>query len=253
MTDLQTAILIECGKENAVKGDMNNSEKIILDCGCKAGGVSTGLIKAGFFVIGVDIEPQPHYPYPFVLGDALMVMDNLLSGGFIQPDTFSYPLYLKDFAAFWASPSCQEHTRASIQWRKAGKKYPDWIAPIRERFRATGKPYVIENVVGAPLINPIKLNAAMFGLRIRRTRLFECSFEMPLVLLPKDPHSNFRMGRPPRADECITPVGHFSGISQVKEITGFYWMNQEELAEAIPWQYSYFLSKYLSQAIEANQ
>ena len=204
------------------------------DFGCKAGGASTGLAKAGFDVVGVDIEPQPRYPYAFIQEDAL---------------TSS----LDGFDAFWASPTCQEYSRASIQWRKKGKKYPDWLAQIRERLIASGKPYIIENVEGAPLINPTKLTASNFGLRIRRTRLFETSFEMPLILVKPTNHTNFRMCRPLRLDEEITPVGHFTGINLVKQITGFHWMNQEELAEAIPWQFSEFLGKYLLAEVMRNR
>ena len=203
------------------------------ELGCKAGGVTTGLLRAGFEVTGVDIKPQPRYPYD----------------DFVQEDALTTDL--SGYDAFWASPSCQGYTRAAQQWRNAGKVYPDWLVEIRERLRVTGKPYIIENVTGAPLINPIKLNASMFGLKIRRTRLFECSFDVPFFLLPKDPHSKVRMGRKPRADEAITPVGHFSGVQQVQEITGFYWMNQAELAEAIPWQYSEFLGKYLMAEVTA--
>ena len=205
----------------------------LLDLCCKAGGASTGYDKAGFDVIGVDIEPQPNYPYRFIREDVML-------------------LDLVGFDCYHASPPCQAHTMAGQQWRKDGRDYPDIIAPLRERLKLTGKPYVIENVPGSPLLNPIVLNGAMFGLKIRRTRLFETSFEVPFFLLPKEPHSKVRMGRPPRKDECITPVGHFSGVNIVKQIMGFEWMNQEELANAIPWQYTNFIGKFLMQAVEGR-
>ena len=203
----------------------------LLDLCCGAGGCSVGYSRAGFEVVGVDINPQPHYPFEFHQADAL-----------------TYPL--DGFDAYHASPPCQAHTMAGQQWRALGKVYTEIIPLVRERLVLAGKPYVIENVPGAPLLNPTILNGAMFGLKIRRTRLFETSFEMPFILLPKEPHSKVRMGRPPRKDECITPVGHFSGVNIVKNIMGFDWMNQEELANAIPWQYTEFIGRYLLEAIK---
>ncbi len=203
----------------------------LLDLCCKAGGCSIGYDKAGFEVVGVDREPQLHYPFEFHQADAL-----------------TFPL--EGFDAYHASPPCQDSSMAAIQWRKKGKEYPQIIAEIRERFIDTGKPYVIENVLGSPLINPIKLNGAMFSLRIRRTRLFECNFDIPFFLIPKEARSNFRMGRPPRGDEWITPVGHFSGVGKVKEMLGFTHMNQAEIAEAIPWQYTEYIGKYLMEHIQ---
>ena len=188
-----------------------------------------GLYRAGFRVEGVDNHLQPRYPFKFHLADALV-----------------FPL--DDYDAYWASPPCQFTSLAAQQWRKAGREYPDLIAPIRERLKATGKPYIIENVPGAPLIDPVRLNGAMFGLRVRRTRLFECSFPMPLILIPKETRSNFRMGRPP--GDIITPVGHFSGVSRAQKEMGIAWMGQKELAQAIPPVYAQYLGGYLLQAVK---
>jgi DNA (cytosine-5)-methyltransferase 1 len=189
------------------------------------------LSDAGFDVTGLDIEPQPHYPFPFILGDML-----------------TYAIHGWD--AYWASPPCEGYSMAAQQWRKEGREYPMIIPALRQRLYTTGKPYIIENVIGAPLHNPLKLNAAMFGMRIRRTRLFETSFPMPLVLCPKEERSSVRMGRPVKEGDIMTPVGHFSNVPYVKRQMGIDWMNQEELAHAIPPAYSSFLGKYLLQAVQ---
>ena len=200
----------------------------LLDLYCGAGGAAVGLYRAGFEITGVDIVPQPHYPFRFILGDALQVN-------------------LEGYDCYWASPPCQFATMAGRQWRTQGRKYPDLIGPTRERLKATGKPYIIENVPGAPLINPIVLNGALFSLRLRRTRLFETNFPVPFILLPREGRSGFRMGRPPA--EVITPVGHFSGVKRAQKEMGIDWMGQKDLAQAIPPVYAEFLGRALLRAM----
>ena len=190
-----------------------------------------GYYRAGFDVTGVDIKPQPHYPFKFIQADALEVD---LSG----------------YDAYHASPPCQGYSMASQQWRLSGKEYPKLIEGTRQRLIETGKPYVIENVPGAPLINPVLLNGAMFGMRIRRRRLFELSFEIPLFLIPKEEPSGFRMGRPVTENSIITPVGHFSGVAIAKKRMEIDWMGQAELAQAIPPAYTEFIGKHLLQHLE---
>jgi DNA (cytosine-5)-methyltransferase 1 len=112
-----------------------------------------GYYLAGFEVIGVDIEPQPNYPFEFIRADAL-----------------TFPL--DQFDAVHASPPCQSYTAYQ---RRAGHVVPrpDLITPLRPRLRESGLPYVIENVPGAPLADPIQLCGSSFGLNVRRHRLFE--------------------------------------------------------------------------------
>lgn len=205
----------------------------LLDLYCKAGGAAMGYYYAGFTIVGIDIEPQPHYPFEFYQANAL-----------------DYPL--EGFDAYHASPPCQAYSMAGQQWRAAGKEYPDLIEITRNRLKPTGKPYIIENVLGSPLINPTKLNGSMFKMRIRRTRLFETSFEMPLVLLPKEERSNFKMGRPVKDGDIVTPVGHFSNVPYVKKQMGIDWMTQGELAEAIPPAYTFFLGQYLMEEVKKS-
>jgi DNA (cytosine-5)-methyltransferase 1 len=132
----------------------------VLDLFCGAGGASMGYHRAGFEVVGVDLVPQPHYPFVFVQADAL-----------------TYPL--DGFEVVVASPPCPGYSRATAFHRGARAKHPLLIEPIRERFKAQGVPYVIENVEGAPLLHPILLCGTMFGLRSIRHRLFESN--VPLL------------------------------------------------------------------------
>ena len=198
----------------------------ILDLFCMAGGTSMGYYRAGFEIVGVDINPQPKYPFKF-----------------IQANATEFPL--DGYDAYHASPPCQKYSMASRQWRKGGKEYPDLIAIIRDRLKNTKKPYIIENVIGAPLINPVMLNGAMFGMNVRRVRLFECSFPVPFILIPKDKPGTFRMGRPIKPGDMITPVGHFSNVPYARKEMGIDWMGQKELSQAIPPVYTFWIGKQL--------
>lgn len=123
----------------------------LLDLFCGAGGAAMGYHRAGFEVVGVDIKPQPRYPFEFHQGDAM-----------------TWPL--EGFDAIHASPPCQAYTVAQNATRN-GAAHPDLVAPVRERLQATGKPWVMENVVGAPLIHPIRL-----WLRVRPARQAPSAF-----------------------------------------------------------------------------
>lgn len=147
----------------------------LLDLFCGVGGASVGYSMAGFDVVGVDIVRQPEYPFEFHISDAL-----------------AFPL--DGFDVVVASPPCKAHTVAR---RVSARRFPglfdphqDLIQPIRERLAASGVPYVIENVVGAPLIDPVMYCGSSFGLSVRRHRLFE---------------SNIRLAPPP-CDHASQPV-----------------------------------------------
>jgi DNA (cytosine-5)-methyltransferase 1 len=201
--------------------------KKALDLCCCGGGVSAGLAQVGFDVTGIDIEPQPHYPYKFIQTNVLdLTID-----------------YLKQFDFLWASPPCQEYSTASMQFRINGKEYPTLIEPIRQMFVESRKPYVIENVEGAPLINPVMLCGTMFGLRTYRHRIFESNFTITQPPHGKHVHRQTKMGRAVKDGEFIQMVGHFSGVPLAREITGCHWMNQYELAQHIPPAYSKFIAE----------
>jgi len=215
----------------------------LLDLFCKAGGAAMGYHRAGFEVVGVDIKPQPHYPFEFHQGDAL-----------------TYPL--DGFDAYHASPPCQPWSRMrklNIS-RGVAKEYPELIIPIRERLTATGKPYVIENTPGAPLIDPILLCGSSFGLPIRRHRLFEANFAM---LQPPCAHYNEVADKPAlhrhqdKTSRVIGCYGHGRGkhdtVESWREAMGIYWMNRAELTQAIPPAYTEFIGRYMMLALEVLQ
>lgn len=202
----------------------------IADLYCAAGGAAMGLHRAGFEVEGWDINPQPHYPFTFHLGDAL---DVDLSG----------------FDAVWASPPCQAYT-AMQNIRKNGHKHPDLVGPTREKLIASGLPYIIENVKGAPLKTSIMLCGTMFGLKIIKHRYFESNVDIPLSLCACDHRGVF-------------DPWHGLGRTAVKmrEAQGTPWMpggggssrrhkRSGDLNNAIPPAYSEFLGRHLIHYIQ---
>jgi site-specific DNA-cytosine methylase len=132
----------------------------LLDLFCGAGGAAMGYSRAGFEVVGVDIEPQPNYPFEFVQGDALEV---LWGHGY-----WGVPA---DFDAIHASPPCQHYANVT-RWRGDQADHPDLIAPVRDLLEQTGLPYVIENVRTAELRSCFLLCGSHFLLPIRRHRYF---------------------------------------------------------------------------------
>ena len=141
----------------------------MLDLFCCAGGAAAGYAKAGFEVVGVDIDRQPHYPFKFIQADA-MELDSK---------------FIASFDAIHASPPCQAYSDLAKRNGNA-HEWPRLIEPVREMLMRSGKPYVIENVDGAPLLDPVVLCGTMFkGLRVLRHRLFEANF--PII---PPPHGN---------------------------------------------------------------
>jgi DNA (cytosine-5)-methyltransferase 1 len=188
----------------------------VLDLFCKAGGAGYGYHLVGYEVVGVDLEPQPNYPFEFHQADAL-----------------TFPL--DEFDLIHASPPCQAHSMAA---RLNDTEHPRLIEPTRRRLRASGIPYVIENVVGAPLIDPIMLCGAMFGLRTYRHRLFEASFTVPDPGHQEHVVRQAKMGRPPAPGEFIQVVGHTGDVEAARAAMGIWWMTSDELAQAIPPAYT---------------
>ena len=131
--------------------------KQLLDLYCGAGGAAVGYARAGFNVVGVDIKEQPNYPFEFIRGDVFS----------LEPE------FIDEFDIIHASPPCQAYSYSTVKHRNLGKEYPDLLDATRNLLIETGKPYVIENVVGAKLIKPLKLCGTMFNLRVIRHRLFE--------------------------------------------------------------------------------
>lgn len=203
----------------------------LLDLFCGQGGAGRGYRLAGFDVTGVDIRPQPRYPYRFVHGDALE--------------------YLREFGhqfdVIHASPPCRAHTVA----RNAARvryRHPELIAPTRKLLQATSRPWVMENVPGAPLHNPIELCGEMFGLPMYRHRLFE--IHTPYARLrnlrhPEHTRVVAKMGRKPEKGQYWSIAGNFSGVTEAGVAMEMPWANQDGLRQAIPPAYTQWIGRQL--------
>ena len=224
----------------------------ILDLFCGAGGCGKGYSDAGFEVFGVDIEAQPRYPFPFEQGDAILTLRHLLDSGFVYPD--GKPLRLEDFAAIHASPPCQGYSENMKHLSRPAKML---IEPCRRLLTKAGKPWIIENVEGAPLAtetdlfggNGVMLCGTQFGLRIWRHRLFETSF-------PIDRPGPCRHDRPPlnphREESRQRMRQEFGQVDLEKiwrEEAGVAWMDKAGGRQAIPPAFTEFIGKQLIRTI----
>lgn len=210
---------------------------LLYDLCCKEGGAGKGYADAGFDVVGIDIEAQPRYPYAFRKASAIAVLLELLKGELRpMPD------------AFHASPPCQ---RFSITQRLNGIEHPDLIGMLRYFLNRTGRPYVIENVMGArdQLRAPVMLCGAMFGLRTYRHRLFEANFPLTVPEHPVHVAPTAKMGRPVQPHEFIHAVGNFNGAPLAREDWGMPWATRPGLAEAIPPVYAEHVGRQLLEAL----
>jgi len=209
----------------------------LLDLFCCAGGAAKGYEEAGFDVTGVDITPQPNYPYKFIQKDALSL-------------SFEF---LTTFDAIHASPPCQSYSDLAKRNGNADA-WPRLIEPVREMLEKTGLPFVIENVEGSPLKNPIVLCGTMFpGLRVIRHRLFEANF--PIITPPHDKihpkvHTfDKRKSHYGKTNDMVDFVqvtgGGNCSIAAAREAMGIMWMNKKELNEAIPPAYTKYIGEQL--------
>lgn len=194
-----------------------------LDLYCCAGGAAVGLHRAGYDVTGVDIVNQPNYPFDFVMGDAL---DADLSG--------------YDFV--WASPPCQNSSHMSGCRPGLAQQYAQLIPATRAKLNAWGGPYIIENVIGAPLENPVMLCGAMFGLKTYRHRIFESN--VPLTVPPHPRHDKpaSKAGHW-NPGTLISVAGNCAPMALAREAMGIDWTTRAELVEAIPPAFSEYLAR----------
>lgn len=203
----------------------------LLDLFCCAGGAAMGYHRAGFEVVGVDIRPQPNYPF-----------------GFHRADALDFPF--DGFDVIHASPPCQAYSKGA---RAAGTvdRHRALIPDIRARLEAWGGPWIIENIETArrELVDPVLLCGTMFGLGVLRHRLFESN--VALTVPDHGPHRR-RVG-----DGYVTVAGHAGGSSTRDGFTngdtnawraamGIGWMTSRELAEAIPPAYTEHLGRQLA-------
>lgn len=221
----------------------------LLDLFCGAGGAAVGYERAGFDVVGVDIAPQPHYPFKFVQGDALEYLDG---------DSWARSIPYA-FDAVHASPPCQDHSSlASI----TGGNGTGWMLDATLRgLSALRIPWVCENVVGAPLANGdtlfgqhgVELCGTMFGLQVLRHRLFETSFSISGPAHGSHDGKFFSPaghGHPNWRERGSDPLFHGAGYARrCAEAMGIDWMNRDELAQAIPPTYTEFIGARLLDAM----
>ena len=218
----------------------------LLDLFCGAGGAGMGYHRAGFEVVGVDINPQPRYPFEVH-----------------QDDAITFPL--EGFDAIHASPPCQHY--CALKTMLNAREHPDLIAQVRGRLRDSGKPFVIENVFGAPLEGAFMLCGSQFGLesngfQLRRHRYFESN--VSIWMLPECAHSQKTLGvygakvrniaqekRHYAQDKATRgkPIGVVLPQRFGCEAMGVDWMTIAELSQAIPPAYTYFVGKQLIGAL----
>jgi DNA (cytosine-5)-methyltransferase 1 len=222
----------------------------LLDLFCGAGGAAVGYHRTGFDVVGVDIEPQPNYPFEFVQYDALDAAANLADFG----EVFGLA-----FNAIHASPPCQAYSHGAVRFRNEGKEYADLLAPTRVLLEATGLPWVIENVPGAPMRADIKICGCQVGHpEIRRVRWFETSWGAFHLTSPHshDPAlpvvSVTGHGNPTWTRERFKEVyGRTPKIADYRRAMGIDWMNRDELSQAIPPQYTEVVGALLLEHVRA--
>lgn len=219
----------------------------LLDLFCCAGGAGVGYHRAGFEVVGVDIEPQLNYPFEFHQADAL---EFLAEHG-------------HEFDAIHASPPCQLY---SITKHAHTRKHPDLLIPTRDAVRASGLPYVIENVEGAPLIDPLTLCGSEFGLTaldvdgvplaLRRHRLFEsnaflmgaggCSHDPDVIVGGSYTGVYAHFTKPAGRDDPARRGGYTPAVPVRANLLGIDWpMSEHELAQAIPPSYTEWIGAQL--------
>jgi DNA (cytosine-5)-methyltransferase 1 len=203
----------------------------LLDLFCCAGGASKGYALAGFEVTGLDVKHGKRYPFTYLRRDFNTV-------------TLAE---LQEYDVIHASPPCQTHsiTKHLREAQGGTTSKLDLLEPVRELLIESGKPYVIENVKGAPLVNPIQICGSAFGLKVRRHRLFESNIKIEGT---KCKHKE--QGKPvgiygSMRDE-IPKGGHTAkSIEEAREAMGIDWMLWGDLVEAIPPRYTYEIGKQL--------
>jgi DNA (cytosine-5)-methyltransferase 1 len=211
----------------------------LLDLFCGAGGSAMGYHRAGFEVVGVDRDPQPEYPFEF-----------------IQMDVFEAVRGVEGFDAIHASPPCQPFTAMRTLADAGGKRLrpsEDRVDETRAALQAIGVPWVMENVKGSPLINPLQLCGSSFNLLVRRHRLFESTHlmfglpcrhaEMPRAIAVYGDHPQSPGDKSYRINRART-------LAEGREAMGIDWMTWRPLTQAIPPAYTEWIGRQLIRAIE---
>lgn len=213
------------------------SKPRLLDLYCGAMGAGRGYGLAGFEVVGVDNEPHPDAPFKLIERDALSVLADVD--------------FLDTFDVIHASPPCQSHSRLKARWQD--RDHPDFLAETRNFLRAWGGPYVIENVVGAPLEDPILLCGSMFKLGalckdgkrryLQRHRLFESNLE--LVPDGRCVHDGEAIGVYGHGGSSANQRGYAGNKAEASMAMGIGWMKMHDLVQAIPPAYTHWIGQQI--------
>jgi DNA (cytosine-5)-methyltransferase 1 len=212
----------------------------LLDLFAGAGGAAVGYHRAGFTdILGIDVVPQPRYPFRFRQGDALEFLATVKPG---------------DFDLIHASPPCQRYSNLAFL---QDREYPDLIGAVQAELQRLGGPWVIENVEGAPLRNAIRLCGSAFGLGVWRHRLFECSEFLfapgcthGLVPEPLDVTGT---GGPQKAPRKAAGGGRSrkpSSMAEAYAAMGMDWGTRYEVDQAIPPAYTFWIGSQLRKVIQ---
>lgn len=206
----------------------------VLDLFSGDGGASVGYHRAfpDAVIVGVDLAPMKRYPFEFVRADAL---DYLADHG-------------NEFDLVHASPPCQGYSAMSACRPGLADKYPKLIEPVRDLLVEIGVPYVIENVVGSPLIDPVMLCGQMFGLELYRHRLFETSFKFwapphPAHAMPASKAGHWTPGT------VMSVAGHVSPMWKAREVMGIDWMARDQLVESFPPAYATYVGEAFARSL----
>lgn len=200
-----------------------------LDLFCCGGGATKGLQQAGFEVTGVDIEDQRKY----YIGDH-----------FVQADVLSiFTEYIQEFDFVWASPPCQKYSNLTKQTAGASDKHPDLVDPVRQMLLQAGVPFVIENVVGAPVRKDLMLCGKMFDLNVARHRLFEIegfTVQQPDHVYPH-PGRVITVTGNPGGSSKRDGTKNYGNTAEWREAMGIDWLPARLLKEAIPPAYAKYI------------
>lgn len=213
----------------------------LLDLFCGAGGCSVGYSLAGFTeIVGVDNRPQPRYPFAFIQADALEYLARLIETGEVE-----------EYQLIHASPPCQVYSASAPL---SNGNHPDLVPETQRLLKLSGRPYVIENVPGAPLDNPLVLCGTMFGLGVLRHRLFECN---PPIWFPPAACNHwgkvapvFRSTSDSVAQyDFMVVAGNFPNVAKARKAMGINWMVRDELAQAIPPAYTRYIGEQMARQV----
>jgi DNA (cytosine-5)-methyltransferase 1 len=210
----------------------------LLDLFCGAGGAAMGYHRAGFEVVGVDIKPQPRYPFEFIQADAMAFMQT------VNPAKVS---------AVHASPPCQHYSTAT----RDSSLHPDLYQLTIDGLRTMGVPYAVENVIGAPYGHGIVLCGSMFGLEadgewVQRHRNFETSW---YAFQPACQHRTDRRPVTITGQAYVSETREYSHSRQTtfavaKRLIDIDWMTRDEMKEAIPPAYTEWIGRQLIGILE---